>query len=952
MEIKRLDNTTVVSFDIPEGTLVHRELMGEHYVKIPFSTVSPIYFQLGDWVNISGFGRFELTELYSPKYNVETGGYDYELRLDAYYIKWKLKKCKYLPQSAASETTFNLTASIGTHLSVIVSNINALGVKDANFKYNGSSFSYALRNFTGDENAAKYKLYDDTDIISALNDLATIYDCEWWVEDNIICFGRCELNGDEVDFEMDVNVSEMSDADSKKDYATRLYAFGSERNLPKDYRADASADITQNGVVQKRLMLPLTQCPYGYVQDNGVTNETEAVEAVVIEEDIYPKVECTVSEVTTYTDTHTDEETQETVTRTYYRLKDGSGFNFDTSMILEGETLHILFQSGNMNGMDFECQFNDTEKYYEVVANEDYGRFLPDTDLHPAVGDKFVLYNWDASKIEGTGIIAAAETRLYNAALAKLAKLKIDPTTYTVKMMSDVYEEDMKVAVDTYTHYNFGQRVRLVNPAYFENGRSSRIIGYEIKLDIPYDTPQYIVGEATKYSHSEAVQQQIDAITYNGNTYHSGGSGGSGVYIITSTSPAPATDTNVYSAKRSDLQYLRKDRADTARGRITFEQQSQHNRGIQIGTSFISGLVGVGGRIDEDANGELESLRLRSWLEVPELRFNKVSIYTGIRWDTFGGGVIESITPDPTGAETGSGKLKLEDGEYGAIAVGDLCMGIWHDERPYVEDDGTMVDTDDDYTITHNANADSDDNRGNFTFAGFKTVYFQITGVSGADNSRFTYILRSSLNGGNGIHPFAGMHFAGRGNISNTARQAFTYTTTEYSLALTGVTTWEFQPSNYLEIRGHIEGFSMPALDAEGHTYTKVFHGYGQVFGNAYIFGKIDTFERQTFKMVIDQSMNGSLAPNETEVITCTIFNGYGEDVTDQFTLFSVTRNSGDAATDAVWNLAHTNVGNPFNISFNDLGIDGIHKLVSVFNVIATDEVSGETTNNQIDYFS
>ena len=103
------------------------------------------------------------------------------------------------------------------------------------------------------------------------------------------------------------------------------------------------------------------------MQDDGVTSETEAIEGVIIDEDIYPQVECTVSEVTTYTDTATDEETGEEVTRTYYRLKDGSGFNFNTDMILEGETLHILFQSGRMNGMDFECQFNDTEKYYEVV---------------------------------------------------------------------------------------------------------------------------------------------------------------------------------------------------------------------------------------------------------------------------------------------------------------------------------------------------------------------------------------------------------------------------------------------------------------------------------------------------------------------------------------------------------------------------------------------------------
>ncbi len=337
---------------------------------------------------------------------------------------------------------------------------------------------------------------------------------------------------------------------------------------------------------------------------------------------------------------------------------------------------------------------------------------------------------------------------------------------------------------------------------------------------------------------------------------------------------------------------------------------------------------------------------------MPELRYNRVSIYTGIRWDTFGGGIIESITPDADGSETGTGTLKLEAGEIGAIAVGDLCMGIWHDEREYKTDDGTLVDTDEGYTTTENETEDSDDNKGNFTFAGFKTVYFQITAVSGSDNGTFSYLLRSSLDGGNHIHPFAGMHFAGRGNISDTSRQAFTYTTTRYSLALVNVSTWEFQSENYIEIRGNLEGFSMPAVNASGNPYTKVFHGYGQVFGNAYIYGQIDQFERVGYRMTIDQSLNGSLAPGETETVTCTVYNGYGSDVTSQFTLYSVTRNSGDAASDAVWNAAHTNVGNPFTISFSDLGIDGINKLVTVFTVTATDESSDETASQSIDFNS
>ena len=937
IEIKRLDGTTILNLaDIPEGALVHRELGGDHYCKLPFILDEPVYLRIGDYVILPDFGRFELVDPYSPKYDKETAGYKYELQLDAYYIKWRNKVVRYMPTSAASETSFHLTATIDVHLGVIVNGINAIGAKDANFRYDGLEFKFQLFNFPADKvKAAKYKQYNNTNYISALNDLAQIFDCEWWVDGNIIFFGKCKLDGDEIDFELDVNVEEMGGSESKNDYATRIIAFGSDRNLPKDYRKNSSADITQNGVVQKRLMLPLKgehACPNGYVQDANVYSETEAIEIVIVDEDVYPRTKCKVREVETYTNTYEDEETDETVTKTYYRIYDSSGLNFSTDYILEGETLHIIFQSGKMNGMDFECHYDDKKKYYEVVVNEDYGRELPDSNLHPEVGDEFVLYGWDSTKIGNTGLVEAAEEELYQHIIEKAQELKIDPNTYNCSMRSDWYLNKMET--ESFVAWSLGQPVRLLNPTYFKNGRSSRIIGYEIKLDIPYDMPEYIVGEAAAYSRTKDMEQKIDSITFNGVTYESNGSGGSGVsgvYLITTTSSTPASDYNTYSAKRSDRQFLRKDIADTAYGQITHKERSIHEKGVQFGDSFVPGLVGIGGMVDGKGNGEMRSLKLWEWLEVPELRYNKVTIYIGIRWDTFGGGIIETITPDAN-AETGSGTLKLDDGEIGAIKVGDLCMGIWHDD-------------------SGNANANSDDCTGNFTFAGFKTVYFQITGVSGAYNQNFTYILRGAAEGGNGFHPFVGMHFAGRGNIEDTERQAFTYTTTQYSVSLRNVCTWEFQAENYYEIHGHIEGFSMPAIDSAGRPYTKTFHGYGQVFGNAYIFGQLDQFERISYRCFIEQSLGGSLAPNETEDVSVSVLNGYGEDMTSQFTHIAVTRNTGDVASDALWNAQHTEVTNPFQISFNDLGIDGIHKIVAVFTVEASD-ANNLTAVATANYFS
>ena len=392
----------------------------------------------------------------------------------------------------------------------------------------------------------------------------------------------------------------------------------------------------------------------------------------------------------------------------------------------------------------------------------------------------------------------------------------------------------------------------------------------------------------------------------------------------------------------NDAGYLNKDGIE--KSRLRFKEKTTHIKGLQIGEAFTSGLAGKGGMIDENANAELESLKTRGFIESPELRYNRISINVGVDWNTPCGGIIESVTPSSDGSETGQCVLKLEDGEYGAVKEGDLCMGIWHDEG------GNETET-------------VDDHKGNFKFAGFKTVYFHITSVSGANNNIITYLLRSESDGGNGIHPFPGMHFAGRGSTTDTNRQGITYKTPLYSLSLMNVSTWEFQPENYYGLEGYVNNFVWHAVDEEGNTIEKIYNGYVKVMGQAYIYGKLDFFERQGYRMFIDQSKGGMLAPNESEEISVTIVNGYGTDVTGRFTNLTVTRNSGDEASDEAWNAEFINrhrdpdtgisiVPNPFTISFSDLGIDGIHRLMTVFRVVATDEDINISASQQLDYFS
>jgi hypothetical protein len=566
------------------------------------------------------------------------------LEFDAYYRKWKNKRLKYMPNSGSPEGTFTLTSNIITHANIIKDNLDFLAkasksyLYDPNYTGKGSDYTFVV-DASVDSTKSKVITYSNSSIFDAIANIAQTFECEWWVEGNLVHFGTCENTNEVVDFKDGENIVSMSSSQSQASYANRVYAFGAARNLPSGYKQNSSADVTKNGVVEKRLMLPtLEECSAenkklledngfelknGCLQVKGLT-EDEYVEGVTTNDDIYPRNLIKTSNVTYYEKDVEDESTPEEgdyIKRTFYRVKgltivDADGnktgdMAFRSSYILSGKTLHIIFQSGSLNGMDFECQFNpDGEseilrdsngipilkdgkeqinpaaQVFEIVANEDYGRFLPDTVLHPKDGDTFVLYNWDSTKL-GNTLVTSSSNELLTDAIKNLKKSMIDPTTYTCTAASDYSYNDGKGQF----HFE-GDRVNLFNKGYDMSFRASRIIGYELHLDVPFDSVKYTVGEKPAYSRLNAMSSQIEELVFNGQSYLNKGGSGNSIYIIKSydTTVQP-TDFNVFSAKRVENSYLHKDKTDAANFLIKFL------RGLQVGD--YSALSGGDWSLDE-----------------------------------------------------------------------------------------------------------------------------------------------------------------------------------------------------------------------------------------------------------------------------------------------------------------------------------------------------------------
>ena len=614
IEIKDISGKTRFSTPINKGAKGKFTLMKEDYIVIPFSVSEPIYFKLGDYVDLSGVlddslgglmsKRYEIVDLQTPTFNSSTGGYDYQLRLDAYYWKWKNKVFKYTPEHAGYEASWSLTATLDVQLGVFLRNLKALG-----YTHKGTDFDISIDSTV--ENKAIAMTYDNMSLLDALFSMAgkDKWNCDCWITDNIIHFGRNEY-GDAFKIELGVEASAMTRSESKGTYATRIYAFGSTRNIPSNYRPIDEQTVV-NGVVQRRLMLP-ADTPYIDVYPD--MSEEEAIEDVVVFDEVYPRRVGTLSDVKTVDRALTGDGGEEVGTFKAYQYKD-TGLDFKKDYVIEGQELEIIFQSGKLNGMKFGAIFEPDgtptgSQIWEIKANEDYGRLLPDETLFPINGDEYILTGFNIQLVSDQ-YIPAAEQELKEKALKYADQRKKDDGTYNTTLDSEwVYGDKLK------RFYEFGQKVNLINKAFFENGRESRVLGWEFNLDIPWDSPAYVIGESMPYSRIGDIEEQVDYLTYKGQTYT--GSGGKGIYIIRTNDSTAPSDSNVFSAKRALATLLRKDAPDKTEhllkllgGIITPFLESP---------DYVPGVMGAGHTIKTNADGQ-------SYAEVDKLLVRMKAVF-------------------------------------------------------------------------------------------------------------------------------------------------------------------------------------------------------------------------------------------------------------------------------------------------------------------------------------
>lgn len=505
------------------------------------------------------------------------------------------------------------------------------------------------------------------------------------------------------------------------------------------------------------------------------------------------------------------------------------------------------------------CVQKDVETFGQILPSRT-NSLIPEGRTKDKPGDTFNIINIDLPQ----EYIEAAEERLMNAGIEYMAENNEEKFTFSISF-SRIYLEENP---DILARLNEYSKVKV---AY--DGRVYELFVSSFKIDCKANEalPDIQIELTDTISVGESFVQQV---------------------ANQAASLIPNPSKNLLNSADADRRFLSKVRADrtpyglAVGGTLLAEDK--------VGTpDFIPGIAGgIGWNGDRTGHFEMKSLTLREFLEVPELRFNRTEVYTGIAWRAPGGGIVESyemVTP-----RAGFLTLKLEDGEIGMVASGDICMGIWHH-------------------TADNATEDKDDGNGNFAFAGFTTVYFRIVNVQGDRNER----IRIELREGYLFRPQPGMHFVCYGNRTNKNRQTSCYETRAYTRFLADVDDYTFGEENIMMQFGDLSNLRINGVEMGG---------YSAYLNNVYFQGVIKQITNASAMLTLDTMGDPFVGGGRKCIITPRVVKGV-EDITGSFS-WMIQSNHG-------WTAKYDKTDNP-QFTIGNEALSGYEEAVLTVNALST----------------
>ena len=751
------------------------EVGTEFVVTVNFTTWEFFVLSVGDYVEISG-KRFSIKKEYRPK-KTDTQKYTYNISF--YGREHDMQDLLFCRLNQGEDDLESVFAYDGTPMEMLEKLV-------ANMNRNTDGVTWrAGQAVTGDRKTINFNGLFCWD---AAGEIAGAWETEWWLDGEYLNIGKCE-HGERVTLGymkgLKTGLTQNENSNSIK-WFTRLIPVGSTKNI----------DPSKYGYTH--LQLPSRD---KYIDLNTQLGLKEHREEAAFE-DIFPHRLGTVSSVRSEEQTNTDGEEY-----TVYYIKDKDlPFNPDEYMI-GGEVIHITFESGDLSGREFECNWHNGTQEFEIINTyPDENTQIPGGNIIPNVGDTYILTNIRMPD----EYYPIAEEQYKQAVDSFLTEYSKDISIYSGD--TDYIHVD-KNSVPL----SLGQRVRLEDAQYFEAGYlDTRITRIERKLG-NLSEASIDCSSAVSTSWKSSVDSTLNNLEYT----LAQEMAQTNVRLLKTGDMENPSDYTAFSSLRAIGTFLRKNIADIANEIITFL------KGLRVG-KFVTGLVGgSGAAIWFDKNGktivEADKAMFREEMIVPQITFNCIDVISGDKANSFAYGRIKTVD-----TENRTATLELLEGQWGTLHVSDICRGILHN------------------IAGSNHTKDEYGPNGFMEYSGYATSYFTPTRIieNEAGNMKFEYALQA----GTSVHPLPGMNFFAYGNFTDKDRQDITYENRSYLRRLVNVNTWVIDPDvNIAYQNGNLSGLTVNG---------QVMDGYSSFQDKVYIRGTIERL-KPNGEVAMDLSYEG-----------------------------------------------------------------------------------------------
>lgn len=570
----------------------------ESTLALSFTGFACIPLEVYDYAEFQG-RHYWVTERYVPKMNARKE-WAYSVNLQG--VEGLAAQTLMVNPSDDDNPVLTLTAPAREHAALIVANLNRkMGTTE--WKVG----EVVVSEYIDIEYTGKYAS-------DALSELSEAAGTEWWFDGMTLNISRCEF-GEPIPLSYGnglIGGISRTTADGVK-FFTRLFPVGSSRNIDPDYYGHA------------RLQLP---GGVKYVEQDTRLGIIEHYEQAAFE-DIFPR---RVGQVGTVRHEEAMGDDGDPFTIWYFTDPD---IPFDPNQYeIGGLVKRVTFQSGELRGREFEVNYDTEKKEFEIITQWPYDDDLqlPSEPLIPAPGDEYILWNIRIPE----SYYPAAEQEYKEAVDRFMADNRKDVSVWQASTDFTVIE---RRALDLQP----GQRIRLESAEAFPDTgfRETRIVSISRSVVRPGSMTLKMsdVLSTGRISRIESNIASVERLTKQVSSEFPD--------IIRSWEETPASDTTLYSSRKSEREFLNKRRGGTVEADVIFDKD------ITIGGSVVSkdfrqgDFSGSGFGAYRDGNGnavlEADILKIRKEAIFNEAVINQVTFRVGATVFSNGGCEITRV---------------------------------------------------------------------------------------------------------------------------------------------------------------------------------------------------------------------------------------------------------------------------------------------------------------------